>query len=170
MSDASPFWRFSLGVYRRPGVPDACLALQDEGGADVNVVLFLLWLAMRGRATSPSDIDEILECVEPWRRRVVAPLREARRASKTPPRGFDAAAVSAFRNTVKRVELESERLQQDALFRWRPLEALSGPVAAGEALAGNLDSYEAALGRRFPPAARRMVAEAALAVQEGVIS
>jgi uncharacterized protein (TIGR02444 family) len=37
-----PFWRFSLDLYGRPGVAPACLALQDEAGADVNLVLYLL--------------------------------------------------------------------------------------------------------------------------------
>jgi len=37
-TSASPssFWTFSLSVYGQPGVPAACLTLQDEGGADVN--------------------------------------------------------------------------------------------------------------------------------------
>ena len=38
------FWGFSLRIYARQDVPQACLALQDEGGADVNLVLFLLYL------------------------------------------------------------------------------------------------------------------------------
>ena len=29
----SPFWHFSLGLYRAPGVADACIRLQDEAGA-----------------------------------------------------------------------------------------------------------------------------------------
>jgi len=43
--EESPFWRFSLRFYSRPGVAAACLALQDEAGADVNLMLFLLFLA-----------------------------------------------------------------------------------------------------------------------------
>ncbi len=36
---------FRCGLYRQPGVADACIALQDECGVDVNVLLFFLWLA-----------------------------------------------------------------------------------------------------------------------------
>ncbi|TMJ29569.1 MAG: DUF2390 domain-containing protein, partial [Alphaproteobacteria bacterium] len=28
----SPFWRFSLGFYRRAGVAEACIALQEQAG------------------------------------------------------------------------------------------------------------------------------------------
>ena len=39
----SPFWRFSLQLYRLPGVAEACIELQEKCGADVNLLLFLLW-------------------------------------------------------------------------------------------------------------------------------
>ena len=44
----SAFWRFSLELYARDGVPAACLALQDREGADVNLVLLALWLGESG--------------------------------------------------------------------------------------------------------------------------
>jgi uncharacterized protein (TIGR02444 family) len=44
----SPFWRFSLRLYRAPGVGDACIVLQEETGVDVNLLLFLLWQAKSG--------------------------------------------------------------------------------------------------------------------------
>ena len=43
-AQGSPFWRFSLRLYRAPGVGDACIALQETSGVDVNLLLFLLWL------------------------------------------------------------------------------------------------------------------------------
>ena len=48
-SNETPFWRFSLHFYRQPGVSDACIALQDGCGVDVNLLLFLLWLADEGQ-------------------------------------------------------------------------------------------------------------------------
>src|ERR1700680_2972326 len=47
----SPFWRFSLRFYRQPGVADACIALQDARGVDVNILLFFLWLGSPGGGT-----------------------------------------------------------------------------------------------------------------------
>ena len=57
--EESPFWRFSLRFYSRPGVASACLALQDEAGADVNVMLFLLFLAEHKRQVTKEDIARL---------------------------------------------------------------------------------------------------------------
>ena len=40
------FWTFSTRLYAAPGVKQACLALQDRFGADVNLVLFCLWTVL----------------------------------------------------------------------------------------------------------------------------
>ena len=45
-----PFWRFSLRVYRAAGVQQACLALQEDCGADVNLLLLCGWQGLDGRA------------------------------------------------------------------------------------------------------------------------
>mgnify|MGYP001460985468 CR=1 FL=1 len=37
------FWRFSLTVYRRPGVEAALLALQERCGSDTNLLLYACW-------------------------------------------------------------------------------------------------------------------------------
>ena len=37
-AQGSPFWRFSLRFYRQPKVADACIALQEEAGVDVNLL------------------------------------------------------------------------------------------------------------------------------------
>ena len=37
------FWAFSLVFYGQPGVHEACLALQDDFGADVNLALMCAW-------------------------------------------------------------------------------------------------------------------------------
>ena len=51
----TPFWRFSLHFYRHTGVSDACIALQDDCGVDVNLLLFLLWLAAERRQLSAEN-------------------------------------------------------------------------------------------------------------------
>lgn len=124
----SPFWRFSLEFYRRPGVAEACLALQDEAGVDVNLLLFLLWQASLGRRWSEWDVASLDGVVRPWREMAVLPLRAVRRALKTPPAVPGAAQAERFRDRVKAVELEAERLQQEALFGWAEARDSAGPV------------------------------------------
>ncbi len=79
-TQGSPFWRFSLRFYRQPRVADACIALQEESGVDVNLLLFLLWQATRKRAFAAADVQELEGRIGGWRDMTVIPLRTLRRA------------------------------------------------------------------------------------------
>jgi uncharacterized protein (TIGR02444 family) len=105
MTAASRFWDFSVGLYGRPGVEDACLTLQDGFGADVNVVLFCLW---RG-PLSGDALDEALAAARPVQEGWAAPLRRLRRALSRD------SEEAALRRAVKAAELEAERLEQGRL-------------------------------------------------------
>src|SRR5436305_14768174 len=84
-AQGSPFWRFSLQFYRQPGVADACIALQEEAGVDVNLLLFLLWLAGKARTLVAAEVASLDQRVADWRESTVKPLRAIRRDLKTPP-------------------------------------------------------------------------------------
>lgn len=156
----SPFWRFSLAIYRLEGVPPACLKLQDLHGVDVNVMLFGLWLASTGRALARADMRAIVDAMDNWKKNVVVPLRGVRRLLKDPVAAsgkaggaFAPEGVMALRDQLKAIELEAERLQQEALFALRPVAQwgeTAEPVAAAR---GNLDAYAGALGATFDSAA-----------------
>ena len=146
---ASPFWRFSLRIYGTPGVPAACLTLQDGSGVDVNVLLFGLFAASQGRKLGPADVSAIATAIEPWKLHAVVPLRGVRRFLKETPAGFEAQDIPALRQRVKMMELEAERLQQEVLYSWWPMEALGAPAPATEAARANVDAYASALGAQF---------------------
>src|SRR5260221_12590441 len=74
----SPFWGFSLVFYRQPGVADACIALQDGCGVDVNILLLFLWLATARRCLPPAAAKALCAKAGPWRDDVVVPLRALR--------------------------------------------------------------------------------------------
>ena len=80
---ASPFWRFSLRIY--PAVADTCLELQDRFGVDVNVLLFLLFAAHKGRKVEAAEVRGIISAVASWNEAVVVPLRSVRRFLRSPP-------------------------------------------------------------------------------------
>jgi uncharacterized protein (TIGR02444 family) len=137
-------WTFSLAFYARPGVAPACLRCQDEAGADVNLVLFLLWQAGAGVRFVAGEITVIDQDVRAWREQVVQPLRAVRRYLKD--QGQD-----DLRDRVKATELRAEQLEQDTLSRHGRV-ATGAPVS--EAASANLDAYAIMLGRTLPPAAR----------------
>ena len=156
-SQGSPFWRFSLQFYRLPKVADACISLQEEAGVDVNLLLFLLWHAKQRRRLSTADVAVLEAQVAPWRDLTVIPLRSVRRGLKSPPALVPAPAAEAFRNRIKAVELEAERLQQEAMYALAPLGI--DATSPDEAARANLAAYESMLGVRFPqPAAETLLA------------
>jgi uncharacterized protein (TIGR02444 family) len=97
--EADAFWAWSLARY--PAVESLALRLQDEYGADVNLLLFC---AFRGRL-SAAALEAADRAVGPWRREVVEPLRRARRAARGTP----------LHASLKAAELAAERLAQERI-------------------------------------------------------
>lgn len=154
MSDAeakveTPFWRFSLQFYRRPGVADACIALQDGSGVDVNLLLFVLWLASDGRQMSADDVKKLDDRVRDWRNLTIIPIRQTRRKLKDAPTLIEQGRQETFRTRIKAIELEAERLQQEALYA----VTLSGPpglpAEPHAAARAGVAAYERVLGCSF---------------------
>jgi len=147
----SAFWQFSLAFYARPGVADACLALQDETGADVNVMFYVLFLAGQLRQIDRVDAAHIDASIKAWREIVVVPLRTLRRRLKTSIEPIAVADAEALRSAVKRLELDAERIEQEWLEANVPAATLgtqaTSPVAAAQT---NLTAYGALLGDLSP--------------------
>jgi uncharacterized protein (TIGR02444 family) len=135
------FWTFSLDLYARPGVADACLRLQDSYALDVNMLLLCCWLGRRGYRLGAAELAAAEARAAPLRAQVLVPLRAVRRALKTMPL---AGAVALYAR-VKEVELAAEREEQHLLVApWsRSPEPSSGE---GMADAVNLTLYFTARG------------------------
>lgn len=140
---ANPFWEFSLEFYGRPGVAQACLALQDEAGLDVNLLLFCIWAARGGPGSlTPAALERAISASAAWRLQVVGPLRAARRAAK----GLGGEHALAFRDDLAATELAAERVEQWLLYESLPgRNPRSPPVRDGHAMTrlarGNLLAY-----------------------------
>jgi uncharacterized protein (TIGR02444 family) len=112
------FWDFSVRTYRTDGVPDACLSLQNDYGADVNMLLYCCWIGacigqfdheLFTRASAFSTL---------WADHVVVPLRSARTWMKQS--GCDTETVPTdacmqLREEIKSVEFAAEKMQQQVL-------------------------------------------------------
>ncbi|MGI9508549.1 MAG: TIGR02444 family protein [Geminicoccaceae bacterium] len=128
----SAFWTYSLDLYGRPDVKEACLALQDRRGHDVNLLLFAVWLSTLGIALDRSSAALAEDAVQDLRGRVVQPLRAVRRhlrtASSTSPSMTEDWSVERQRlgDRVAAAELDGEHLCQLALDR------LSAGLNAGQ--------------------------------------
>jgi uncharacterized protein (TIGR02444 family) len=153
--DDSPFWRFSLRFYARGRVSAACLVLQDEAGVDVNLLLFLLFLAEHQREVRASDISEIDRAVLAWRDSVVKPLRALRRALKAGVGEISATVSESFRGQIKRLELESEHIEQSVLERF-DIAKFSRSASRMNAAAVNIGAYETYL-KPFPHDAKATI-------------
>jgi uncharacterized protein (TIGR02444 family) len=148
-TQGSPFWRFSLRFYRQPGVADACIALQDECGVDVNVLFFFLWLATDRKRVPPPQARAVCEQALMWRDDVVAPLRAVRRKLKAGSTLVEHSAVELFRTKIKAIELESERLEQEALFAMTPSVETVPAESIDAAARSNILAYEEAVAVAF---------------------
>jgi uncharacterized protein (TIGR02444 family) len=148
----TPLWRFSLFFYGQPDVANACIELQDEAGADVNLLLFLVWQATLGRRLSEQELRDIESRIAPWRSAAVMPLRTIRRGLKETPALVGRDLVEAFRSKVKSLELEAERLQQAAMYQLARtfLARQEKRCPVQEAACASLRAYEQLLGSTFP--------------------
>lgn len=108
----NPFWDYSAAVYSLDGVADICIALQDDIGLDVNVLLYAAWLASLNRRLTPSHLGAVDAEVAHWRERVVQPLRSLRRELGDYP------SAAEIREDIKAVELRAEQQQQDMMYEF----------------------------------------------------
>jgi uncharacterized protein (TIGR02444 family) len=104
-------WDWALEAYALPGVPDACLKLQDAHGQNTSL---LLW-AVYAEVKDPAVLARAAEAARAWDATALKPLREVRRALKPPLPPFADGARQELREEVKAIELSAERLLMETL-------------------------------------------------------
>ena len=108
-----PFWDFSLEVYAKEGVADACLRLQDDLGIDVNMLLFCCWAGHSGDGElGMRFIADAAGAVGAWHDEIVRPLRRVRRRLKEGFNGFDEERSRKLRRQIQSIEIDSEHIEQ----------------------------------------------------------
>jgi uncharacterized protein (TIGR02444 family) len=139
------FWEFSLRTYSQAGVADACLTLQDEYAADVNLLLYCCWAGWRSAALDQPAFELAVDFSRDWAEHVVRPLRKLRRWMKSSGCHIDLLDFDdcmKFREKIKATELGAEKLQQAALESLPLLPLADAQTTAGpQAVAANLRRY-----------------------------
>jgi uncharacterized protein (TIGR02444 family) len=134
-------WAFALAIYARPGVAESCLALQNEAGVDVMLLLTAAFAAVKHRhLLTPAQIEALDDACRPWREQIVWRLRAIRTELKTGVRPAPTEATEPFRSKIKALELEAEKLENRILAEYLPLVP-PAPIAVGpEQLRAVLDT------------------------------
>jgi uncharacterized protein (TIGR02444 family) len=113
---APSLWTFSLEVYGKPGVAEACLFLQARHGADVNLLLWAAFLGARcNHALTLEERRQAEESVAEWHDEIVRSLRALRTRLKSGPGPAPSPGSEKLRSGIKALELEAERLEQEEL-------------------------------------------------------
>jgi len=133
-------WDWTLRAYGQAGVPQACLALQDDYGQNTSFLLWAVW----AEAADPSLLTRAADIARRWEALALTPLRDMRRALKPPLEGIEDAERCALREDVKAVELRAERVLMESL------ETLTDEPGGAPALTA-LEAASAAWGRPAPP-------------------
>jgi uncharacterized protein (TIGR02444 family) len=167
------FWQFSNRIYRRPGVADACLDLQNREGADVNLVLFACWFGVTRGMLPEELVARSVHLSQQWSQQVVVKLRHARSWMKTSAALLSEAdsllpQYQRLRDQIKATELQAEHLQQNLL------ESLLDACTAGSADAtiqekhvrANLRHY---LSARTSPAVLQLLSDNAIAAHQEIV-
>ncbi len=112
------FWDFSIELYGRPGVAEACLELQDSYGFDVNLLLYCFWYGDCLGSFDQLLLEELVKFSLTWKQGIVQPLRTVRRWMENQTQLVSENQASQFqslRERIKSEELSAEKLQQEML-------------------------------------------------------
>jgi uncharacterized protein (TIGR02444 family) len=138
-----------LEAYARPGVPQACLTLQDAYGQNTSLLLWAVW----AETDDPALLARAADAARRWEALALAPLRGVRRALKPAFAPIDDGAREALREDVKAAELHAERVLVEAL------ETLTESHGGVHALAA-LEAASKAWGQPAPADALAVLASA----------
>lgn len=144
-------WDWALDAYGRPGVAEACLALQDAHGQNTPLLLWAVW----AEAQDADLLARAAEAARGWDAVAVSPLRAIRRALRAAQPPVDDRAREALREDVKAAELHAERVLLETL-------AALGPRYGGAPALAALEAASRAWGA---PAPREALAALAAALE-----
>lgn len=127
----SPLWDYVTQLYSLPEVEKTCLALQQQQGADVNVLLLACWLGNKQMRITPELLQQIQSVSQPWQENILQPMRKARLAIKEHILLVPTDQLEQTRSNMLKMELNAEHMQVLALEDSIQLESLVVDSKAG---------------------------------------
>ena len=118
-------WQFSLSLY--PRVKPTCLQLQDELGANINLLLLLCYLEQQQLSLSRIQIRQLSHALQPLSLQFTQPLRRLRRQAPSAPLSVE--QQQQLKHALLQAELTLEQLEQQLLVQHCPV-----PLAKAEPL------------------------------------
>jgi len=110
----SELWNYSTHLWTLPGVEDLCISLQTEYDADVNLLIYCLWLGEQKRCLNEDDLQVMLDTVKPWQT-MIKPLRNSRRMMQQQMIAMPGELVEQSIANMKEMEINAEHMAQLAL-------------------------------------------------------
>ena len=111
----SELWNFSEQTYALPEVEGICLKLQNEYDADINIILYCLWVAEKSVELSQGDIGLLIQTTEPWQKTILRPLRDARKMMKQHIIAMPSDILDQTVSNLTEMEINAEHMSQLAL-------------------------------------------------------
>lgn len=137
----SELWSFSDQTYRLPEVKDTCLDLQNNFDADINIILYCLWVADKGITLSLQDVALLIQTTLPWQKTILKPLRDARQMIKQHIIAMPADLLDQTVANLSEMELNAEHMSQLALEKIIDLSTAATSTSAVECATLNTSLY-----------------------------
>jgi len=147
--------------------------MQNDYGADVNMLLYCCWVGAAVGTFDDALFNRASEYSARWAENVVIPLREARTWMKHTGCTAEATPIEdcmQLREEVKSVEFAAEKMQQEVLESFVPVEKLRAAAADQftSDVAANLKLYLESIGIQRSADVRRRIVEIVRAAFPGV--
>jgi len=160
--EGAQLWRFSLDLYSKAPMQQACLAWQHEFNIDINQFLYAIWQSSRQVQLHIDDVQRLIQMVHIWRQDIVLPLRRVRKRLQTYP-GFESGAVNAdsfapakLYQGVLEQEIEAEHYQQLEMAAMALPQSVREEVDFPILVKRNIATYLAAEGHVIDNIERRL--------------
>ena len=121
--DPPTLWEYSTDYYSNPAIASCCLTLQDQCRQDINIIFLCYWHGTYHGEISFEKMNAILSFSAEWHKVAIRPLRSARSNLKIWTSQEDEIVIKkksygTFRENIKTIELEAEKIQQQTLMEF----------------------------------------------------